>query len=275
MHARGEDAEAFLRTIVRRVDDSGTVGILLIGSRARGDASVYSDWDITRYVAEGVPLPQSQKSVMMADGQLVTVYTTTVEAKREELRRPGSAIWAVAGLQQARVLLDRDGSVTALVREAEEFSWEPLRPAARRWASHQMAGYAEEALKVVAGLERGDDSAVLYASLGMLLGMTETMSVWREALVPTENAHLRVVQEAAGKRSAWTRWHRAAAGYNGGDVHQRGVGALRAVPGNGARREGWPDSAGWGGCEARAASGEEERAAGAFPIGLDCIFSVL
>jgi hypothetical protein len=44
------------------------------------------------------------------------------------------------------------------------------------------------------------------------LGLTRAVAVGRGILIESENSYYRQVQEAAGLDSAWTRYHRTAAG---------------------------------------------------------------
>ena len=216
---------AFLRRLVAELDGPDTVGLLLTGSRARGEGTPYSDWDIVRltvrHSAEENTLP------FVRSGQLVTVVATSIARKRREIKRPETAIWAVPGLRQGRVLLDKDGSVAALQQAARTFTWARLERAADEYTGGQMAGYTEEVQKVLGGMARRDESAVLYATLGLLLGMTRVVAVHKRLLISSENAYFRQVQESAGADSAWTRWHRLAAG--SGDAGRFGEGTPPAM----------------------------------------------
>ena len=149
----------------------------------------------------------------IARDHLVSLSTTTVDAKRAELSRPETAIWAVPGLRQARILLDRDGALAALLREAQAFRWEPLQPAADAYASYNVMGLAEEVHKVLGALEGADESAALNATWGLVAGLARAVIVQRGVLIRTENAYFLQAQEAAGLESAWSRAFRVAAGF--------------------------------------------------------------
>lgn len=158
------------------------------------------------------PLPDAFLSELAAeldDG-------TTIAAKREGLARPETAIWAVPGLQQARILLDKDGSLNELQREATAFTWEPLQAAADAYASYVVMGDAEEVHKILGALIRQDESAILYGTLGLVLGLARAVAVQRGLLIQTENSFFQQVQEAVGRDSAWTQYLRLAAGFEAG-----------------------------------------------------------
>src|SRR5947209_7098699 len=88
---------------------SDTLAVSLAGSYARGDATVYSDVDLTRYVATLPDNPDDRYTLHVYADRLVTIYTTTFAARRAELTQPEAAIWAIPGLMQARILLDSTG----------------------------------------------------------------------------------------------------------------------------------------------------------------------
>jgi hypothetical protein len=211
--------------------DETTVGIALGGSYARGQAHAYSDVDILHLVTT---LPPENKRYILKyqSGPLISVSAKTVAAEREKLSQPEKAIWAVPGLRQLRILLDNDGSLAQLQQEARAFTWEPLQAAADEYASRLVVGNAEEAHKVLGGLVTRDESAALHAVLGLYLGMAQAFSVQRGILIHTENAYFRLVQDVAGRDSAWTRYFRLAVGLDAGPPEQppaeaRGIAALQ------------------------------------------------
>ena len=220
-------SEASLAAIVAELDDDDTVGVALTGSHARGDPTDYSDVDVLRFV-RGMPARESERyRLEVRDGRLFSITTTKLEEKTAELGHPERAIWAVPGLRQARVLLDREGSLAELKREAEAFSWEPLGPAADEYVGYGVMGYAEEVHKVLTGIALGRESTVLYGTLGLVLGLAEVVAVMHRVLVESDNSYLDQVQDAAGRDSAWTRRFRLAAGLDPGTVGERGIAGLR------------------------------------------------
>lgn len=204
-----------LASVLAEVDGPDVVGIALTGSYARGDATPESDVDVLIFAREMPAASEDRYRLVVRDDVLYSLSTTTVEAKREELSQPEAAIFAVPGLRQMRVLRDPSGVVGSLQAEAVAFSWEALRPAAERYASEMVMGNAEEASKVLGALRHpGPDqaSALTYAALGLLFGLTRAVAVARGLLISSENAYFHLVQEAVGEDTPWTRAHRLLCG---------------------------------------------------------------
>jgi hypothetical protein len=205
--------EAFLKRLVTELAVADTVAIALAGSYARGDATRWSDIDIIRYATTMPVASEERYTLAIRDGRLVSVSTTTIAAKQVEMARPEVAIFAVPGLRQARILHDPSGTLAALHQQARDFVWEPLRAAASAYASEMVMGLAEETHKLLGALSRGDESATLYAAHGALLGLTRAVAVGLGVLIESENSYYRQAQDSAGADSAWTRYHRLAAGF--------------------------------------------------------------
>ncbi len=205
--------EAFLSSLVAEFVTADTVAVALAGSYARGDATRWSDVDIIRYATTMPATSEERYTLAIRDGRLVSVSTTTIAAKQADMRRPEEAIFVVPGLRQARILHDPSGALAALHQQARAFTWEPLQTAANAYASELVMGLAEEAHKLLGALSRRDESAILYAAHGAVAGLTRAIVVGRGVLIESENSYYRQAQEATGLDSAWTRYHRAAAGF--------------------------------------------------------------
>jgi hypothetical protein len=171
--------------------------------------------------------PEGQREryrLWLVDGRLVSVSTTTLASKRAELARPETAIWAVGGLRQTRILADRAGGLAALVAEARAFTWTPaLRAAAVDHASDTLAGLAEEAHKALGARERGDESAMLYAALGLQQVLIRVALVARGVLLESENQWFDAALRLEPPDSRWQRLLRVVVGY---DAPSAGVAAL-------------------------------------------------
>jgi hypothetical protein len=203
--------DSLLRSLVSKLDDDNTVGVTMAGSLARGEGNRYSDVDIQHYVRVVPATKVEANSLRFLDGFLVSVHTNSLEEETAGLRDPHRAIWVVPGLRQARILLDKDGSVACLIESAKAFRWSDIQPAADAMASWQLCNLAEEVYKILGGLEKRDESKVLYAIASMHFDLVETLLVQRGVLVPTENAYFDLAQAAAGRDSEWTRQLRLAA----------------------------------------------------------------
>ncbi len=100
--------DVLLSDLVAEFADADTIGMLLAGSHARGDATPHSDIDLIRFAAVLPETDADRYTLAYREGHLISLSTTTVDAKRAELGRPETAIWAAPGLRQARLLLDRE-----------------------------------------------------------------------------------------------------------------------------------------------------------------------
>ncbi len=208
-------ADTELVALAARFGGAQVAGLALTGSHARGEASGYSDVDLLRFTDAEPTTERERYRLSLLDGRLVSVSTTTLAAKRAELAQPDAAIWAVAGLWQARILTDRTGELAALIAEALAFTWTPaLRAAAASHASNTLAGLAEEVHKLLGALARGDDSATLYATLGVQQSLIRAALVARGVLLPSENAFFDAALRLESQYSLWTRLLRLVIGYD-------------------------------------------------------------
>ena len=201
--------DSFLQSLVNRLDGPDVIGISHAGSFARGQAGTHSDVDLQVYVHT---LPESKYHLRHWDGYLISVAFNTIEAERSKLSRPETAVWAVPGLRQSVILLDKDGSLAKLKQAALEFEWLPLQSLADEYAVKELMGFAEEAHKILDGLLREHESTVLYATWGLLFGLGRALAVQRGLLMETENRFFDVIQDATSRDSAWTRAFRLALG---------------------------------------------------------------
>lgn len=195
--------------------DEGVEALGLTGSYARDQATAHSDVDLLRFVVAEPEIARERYRLWLVDGRLVSVSTTTLASKRAELARPETAIWAVAGLRQTRILADHTGGLAALVAEARAFIWTPaLRAAAADHVSDTLAGLAEEAHKALGARERGDESAMLYAALGLQQVLIRAALVARGVLLESENAWFDAALRLEPPDSRWRRHLRAVVGYD-------------------------------------------------------------
>ena len=205
-------SDPFFQSLVAQLDNENTLGVTMAGSYARGDDGPYSDVDIHHYVRQMPGDAAETYSLRYADGYLVSISLMTVEEQLASLRDPKKAVWAIPGLGQERILLDKDGSITALKKKAAETTWVPLQTGADAYASRNLSGCAEEVHKILAGLAEGNESKTVYATWGLTRGLADCLLVQRGTLIPTENAYIDLAQETAGRKSEWTRQFRLAVG---------------------------------------------------------------
>ncbi|RMF81496.1 MAG: nucleotidyltransferase domain-containing protein [Chloroflexi bacterium] len=226
-------SDTFLQQLVTAFDKPGVQSIGYNGSYARGDASQYSDVDVYVFTEKPPQSPFGHYTLRYIDGYLVSITTTTFDAKYDELRHPQKAIWVIPGLMQMMILADTDDMLAELQQVAAEFDWSQIQDMADEYASHDLLGLAEEAHKVMNGLIRDDESAILYGSVSLMMGLPRAIAVQRGVLIQSENTFLRQMQHELGEYSAWSFYLRIASGLqhapggtDGGLAQMRGLAAL-------------------------------------------------
>jgi predicted nucleotidyltransferase len=190
----------------------GSVGLLLTGSYARGDAAQYSDVDIIRFVPDGSETLNRRFQYLERNNKLISITATTINEKEQEIDQPQSAIMLVPALQQGIVIFDPQGQVTALQQKALQFEWLRLQAAAQEYVSNELLEFVEEVYTIINALKREDESAAMIGLLGLCLGMPRIIAVHLGLMIPTENDLFKCVQQAVGNGSSWTRYFRQANG---------------------------------------------------------------
>ncbi|MBF6612759.1 MAG: nucleotidyltransferase domain-containing protein [Chloroflexi bacterium] len=217
-------SDQFLGTLVAELDDEGVRGVVLGGSYARSEATIYSDVDIACFTRD--EQDERKKGLAYRDGRLVSISVKTEAEVRADMLKPSRAIWVVPGLSDCRILLDKDRSIGRLLRDVRAFSWESLQQEANTYASFHMMLSIELVGKIMNELSKGNRLGASYATSKLLFWLTEIVAVQRGVLVKSDSTYYQQVQESAGLDSAWTYRHRLVA-MNGADPTSRGVAALR------------------------------------------------
>lgn len=222
-------SDRFIQSILEKIDSPDVIGVGIVGSYARGQEARYSDVDLDIFVRKLPESPYDRYTLRYWDDKLISLKYTLFDDERSALTNPNRAIWAVPGLRGMRIVLDKDGSLTALQNAAQEFDWSPLQPAADEFAAEEILGNAEEVHKILNGLARKHESTVLYATWGLVKNMLEAVAVQKGLMIVTENRYFDLIQEAVGRDSAWTRAFRTAWGLDLDDsqYQARGAAALR------------------------------------------------
>jgi predicted nucleotidyltransferase len=221
-------SDSFIQSILEQIDSPDIIGVGIVGSYARGQESKYSDVDIDIYVNQ---LPEDiydRYTLRYLDKKLVSLKYTLFDDERAALTNPRRAIWAVPGLYGMTILLDKDGSLTALQQAAREFDWSTLQFAANEFAAEEVMGCAEEVHKILNGLAREHESTVLYATWGLVKNMLEAAAVQRGIMIVSENHYFDLIQDSMRRDSKWTRLFRAAWGLEttASQYQSRGAAAL-------------------------------------------------
>ena len=221
-------SDLFIKSALVQIDSPNVIGVGIVGSYARGHESKYSDVDFDIFVSELPENPSDRYVLRYWDDKLVSLKHTLLDDERAALKDPRRAIWAVPGLRGMRILLDKDGSMSALQKAAYEFDWSPLQAAADEFAAEEVMGNAEEVHKILSGLARGHESTVLYATWGLVKNMLEAVAVQRGLMIISENRYFDLIQDSMGRDSEWTCAFRTAWGLNssGSQYQSRGTAAL-------------------------------------------------
>ncbi len=205
-------SDLFVQTVLEKIDSPDILGVGIVGSYSRGQESKYSDVDFDIFVSKVPENPYDRYTLRYWDGKLVSLKYTLLDDERSALTNPRRAIWAVPGLRGMNIVLDTDGSLTALQQAAYAFDWSSLQSAANEYAAEEVMGCAEEVHKILNGLARGHESTVLYATLGLVDGMLSAVAVQRGLMIVSENRYFDLIQDSEGRDSKWTRACRAAWG---------------------------------------------------------------
>ncbi len=181
-------------------------GIILGGSHARGDATPYSDVDLACFVPDSFrPL---RKRFLYREGHLISISLKTLAGVQQQLTDPYQALWIVPSFQQARVLLDKDGSMRQLKQLVEAFAWESLRTEAIEVAGSLLTGDAEFIHKLLGNSWKGNLSGVAYATTKLFDGATMAMALSHAVFITTDSLYYQEVEAVVGLGKAWTYYHR-------------------------------------------------------------------
>jgi len=221
-------SDPFIQSALAQIDSPSVIGVCIVGSYARGQESKYSDVDFDIFVSKLPEGPYDRYTLGYWDHKLTSLKYTLLDEERSALTNPRRAVWAVPGLREMKILLDKNGSLSALQQAARDFDWSPLQPAADEFASEAVMGCAEEVHKILNGLARGHESTVLYATWGLVKNMLEAVAVQRGLMIVSENRYFDLIQDAVGRDSKWTRAFRTAWGLDlaASQYQSRGAAAL-------------------------------------------------
>ena len=202
--------DTFLQSLIARFNRPGVIGICIAGSYTRGMQDEYSDVDLELYVDE---LPEEDYALQLFDEKLVSVKYLRLADEVSALKKPERAVWAVSGLSNMKILLDKDGGLAALKQAAKDFHWADLQPLANKYAIEELSGCAEEAHKVMSGLKSDNESKVLYASWGMFKNLSFAALVQAGLMIQSENRAFAIIEDHyRASHPAWTRAFRLAFG---------------------------------------------------------------
>jgi nucleotidyltransferase-like protein len=207
------------RQLARELDPSGRAAVLLAGSWVRGEARQGSDidlWVVGRREAD---------VVLERGGRQVSVHYCTAAAERRALRSPARLGGAVPGWRQARILSDPKGVAARLKREAHRFRWSSVRGARDAYVADQLAGWAEEVVKLLRALETDERETASVQRNLLANRMAMLRALEFELLWGTENGLWERTAKLAGP--AFRSAQQAALGTDEGSWREGCEGALR------------------------------------------------
>ena len=221
-------SDSFIQSILERIDSPDVIGVGIVGSYSRGQEGRYSDVDLDIYVSKLPENPYDRYTLRYWDGKLVSLKCTLFDDERSALTNPRRAIWVVPGVRGMKIVLDKDGSLAALQKAAQDFDWSTLQSAANEFAAEEVMGCAEEVHKILNGLVRKHESTVLYATWGLVKNMLEAAAVQKGIMIVSENRYFDLIQDSVGRDSKWTRAFRTAWGLEmaSSQYQSRGAAAL-------------------------------------------------
>ena len=198
-------SDEFIKAFVTELDSDDVIGIGMGGSHVRGEATPYSDVDLMCFFSDTVLLPK--KRFIYRDGRLVGIATRTVAGVRRDFTRPEIALHAVPMMQELRILLDKDGSIGVLQRDALDFSWESVQEAANAYARSMMMSSTEQVHKMLGILLNDDALAFSSAMTTFPVHLAQLLAIQRGVLIKTDSRFFYQLQESIGLTSAWTQAH--------------------------------------------------------------------
>ncbi len=202
----------FLAQLAAELNEETVTAIILHGSYARGDAfPPYSDIDLVRIIEETSPLSR-KKRYIWRNGYLISYSSRPLSVYREWFAAPEEALFRVRGVQEARILLEKDSSFRAFQQEALAFRWEPLQAKANAYASQLLLEQTEMVFHLQRAQALNDPIALMDMTLELFSGSTDAMAVQRGVLVKSGNTFYHQVQQSVGADTLWTRYHNQAAG---------------------------------------------------------------
>jgi len=154
---------------------------------------------------------------MYREGYLISVVLKTLEGVKQHLTDPYQALWTVPSFLQARVLLDKDGSMAQLKQMVEDFTWESLRPEAIGFAGHILICDAEFVHKLFGNIWKNNLSGAAYTTTRIFDGATMCMALYHGVFITTEGLYYEEVEKAVGLDSPWTHYHRLLTGIDTSD----------------------------------------------------------
>lgn len=213
------DMRDLVQTIGIRDYGEDTVGLLLTGSFAKGNATPHSDVDL---IVSAADIQDGGQRIFRHCGRLVNLKIQSRETLASVLVDPQSACRYLIALAYSVPLIDRDGFLQDLLGKARNFEWTPeLIYSAHRDAAAELIAWLEEVHKGIAGLESGDSGRLLQAVHGCSWGMLRVVQLHLRVLEGGDNTVVDDVMAAVGSAAEWSTLLRTAIGLTGASLSDR------------------------------------------------------
>lgn len=177
-----------LKAMMPQLLRENVLGIAIVGSYARGDATPYSDIDVIALLSP-TSQPPEEPTIDLYQGIYRVVQYRTEAQMQKSLTDPARAIYDVVGLQQMLILYDPMGILRELQLEAEQFVWDDAMTAkADELLNREMLGWQEECYKAMSGLRHKQEGHMLLGLYGLTYGLVRLMLIAKGVLLESENA---------------------------------------------------------------------------------------
>jgi Nucleotidyltransferase domain len=200
---------AVVDALTPRLVRQGARAVVLAGSWARGDAHRHSDIDL--WVVGGTRRPRSRS--LLRAGSFVTIAWSSEASERAKFRDPRTVGGWVPGWRHARLLYDPQRLAARIRERARAFRWRALERACDRWVAEQIAGWGEEALKLLRARSVGARATAAVQRNLLAGGLGFVLAVHRRIFWESENSFWERIGARAG--AAWERAQRTALGLTG------------------------------------------------------------
>ncbi len=187
----------------------GAEALAIVGSYANGGATSYSDLDILRFVpdADLHDLPAYQLKMM--DGRLLSLTQKSFNSALAELRDPRVYYKAFLPLTEFRTLHDPGKNLTQFRISAASIGWEDLSADVDRYVNEQLCGLAEEATKVLSGIEQNSPERIIYGTQLLTLELPKLIYLHHRQCLRSESLYFIECQRLMGTVSAWSKHFRS------------------------------------------------------------------
>lgn len=211
--------------LVDQFKTPSTKAIALMGSYARGEAGHCSDIDFVRFTKDE---KTERMQFHIVDDRMVVVSEVSPSGVEDWFTDPSEATETIRGARALVPLWDPEGYLEGIKNRAHDFVWdEEMQRKADRWASRELAGWAEEASKGLGGLETGHAGKMICARHGLSWGLNSIIRVQRGILIAGDNDVFVGVVNAVGADTEWSTLSRDTFGLTGLDLSSQIRSGLR------------------------------------------------